>query len=71
MLEMLGGGRRPVKLNLLKAYISVKRLGRLLRFKKKKRKDSRPKECDRRFGVIALGNLVSIQIETSKRMPKL
>lgn len=30
MLEMLGGVRRPVKLNLLKAYISVKRLGRLL-----------------------------------------
>lgn len=37
MLEMLGGVRRPVKLNLLKAYISVKRLGRLLRFKKKKK----------------------------------
>lgn len=34
--------------------------------KKKRRWDSRLKECDRRFGIIALGNLVSIQIETVK-----
>lgn len=34
--------------------------------KKKKRWDSRLKECDRRFGIIVLGNLVSIQIETVK-----
>lgn len=33
---------------------------------KKKRWDSRLKECDRRFGIIALGNLVSIHIETVK-----
>lgn len=35
MLEMFGGVRRPVKLNLLKAYILVKRLGRLLTIFKK------------------------------------
>lgn len=39
--------------------------------RKKKERDCRPKECNRRFRIVALENLVSVQIEMGKRMTEL
>lgn len=39
--------------------------------KRERERDCRPKECNRRFRIIALENLVSVQIEMGKRMTEL
>lgn len=71
MLEMLKRRKKTGKAEPLKSLHVSKEAMSFKIWGKKKGEDSRLKECDKRFGIIALGNLVSIQMEMSQRMTKL